>query len=327
MRNLRFEIARVSTPLRAAFAISRGAKTHAETVRVRLSDGTNAGRGECVPYARYGETVDSVVAALENLRGAVEAGLGRDALQSALPAGAARCALDCAMWDLEAKRAGRPVWQLAGLPEPKPFETAVTISFAEPEGMAEAAKAAPGTLLKLKLGGEGDLDRLRAVHAARPGARLILDGNEGLAADAYPALVAAAARLGAVLIEQPFPAGKDEQLLNRPGPVAVCADESAHTSADIQTLARSYDAVNVKLDKAGGFTEALAMVHAARRSGMGVMIGCMVASSLSMAPAALLASLADAADLDGPLWLAEDIGDGLIIREGIISPPTAALWG
>lgn len=327
MRNLRLEIAHVSSPLRASFAISRGAKTQAETVRVRLSDGDNAGRGECVPYARYGETVESVLEALEGMRGAVEAGLNRKALQSALPAGAARCALDCAMWDLEAKRAGRPVWQLAGLPEPKPFETAVTISLAEPEAMAEAAKAAPGNLLKLKLGGEGDIDRLRAVHNARPGARLIVDANEGLAPDAYPALASAALKLGVVLIEQPFPAGKDEALLKRPGPVAVCADESAHTSADIQTLARSYDAVNVKLDKAGGFTEALAMVRAARQSGMGVMVGCMVASSLSMAPAALLAGLADAADLDGPLWLAEDIADGLMIREGIISPPSAALWG
>ena len=327
MRNLRLEIAHVSSPLRASFAISRGAKTHAETVRVRLSDGTNAGRGECVPYARYGETVESVIAALEGVRGAVEAGLSREALQSVLQAGAARCALDCALWDLEAKTAGRPVWQLAGLPVPKPFETAVTISLAEPDAMAEAAKAAPGNLLKLKLGGEGDLDRLRAVHAARPGARLIVDGNEGLAADTYPAIAAAALKLGVVLIEQPFPAGKDDALLKRPGPVAVCADESAHTSADIQALARNYDAVNVKLDKAGGFTEALAMVHAARRSGMGVMVGCMVASSLSMAPAALLAALADAADLDGPLWLADDIADGLIIRDGMISPPVAALWG
>lgn len=327
MRNLRLEIAHVSSPLKASFAISRGAKTQAETVRLRLSDGEYAGRGECVPYARYGETVESVTAAIEGIRGAVEAGLSREALQSTLPAGAARCALDCALWDLEAKRAGRPVWQLAGLPEPKPLETAVTISLAEPEVMAEAAKAAPGNLLKLKLGGEGDLDRLRAVHAARPTARLIVDGNEGVAADAYPAIAAAALKLGVVLIEQPFPAGKDEALLKRPGPVAVCADESAHTSADIQTLARSYDAVNVKLDKAGGFTEALAMVRAARQSGMGVMVGCMVASSLSMAPAALLAGLADAADLDGPLWLAEDIADGLMIREGIISPPSAALWG
>ena len=327
MRNLRLEIAHVSSPLRAAFAISRGAKTQAETVRVRVSDSHNAGRGEGVPYARYGETVESVIAALESVRGQVEAGLDLAALQLALPAGAARCALDCALWDLEAKRTGRPVWQLAGLPAPKPIETALTISLADPAAMAEAATRAPGRLLKLKLGGPEDLDRIKAVHLARPDARLILDANEGLAPDAYPAIAAAAAKLGVVLIEQPFPAGKDDALIKRPGPVAVCADESAHTSGDIQMLARAYDAVNVKLDKAGGLTEALAMVRAARRSGMGVMVGCMVAGSLSMAPAVLLAGLADAADVDGPLWLEADIADGLAYTDGIVSPPSSALWG
>ena len=327
MRNLRLEIAHVSSPLRAAFAISRGAKTQAETVRVRVSDSHNAGRGEGVPYARYGETVESVIAALESVRGQVEAGLDLAALQLALPAGAARCALDCALWDLEAKRTGRPVWQLAGLPAPKPIETALTISLADPAAMAEAATRAPGRLLKLKLGGPEDLDRIKAVHLARPDARLILDANEGLAPDAYPAIAAAAAKLGVVLIEQPFPAGKDDALIKRPGPVAVCADESAHTSGDIQMLARAYDAVNVKLDKAGGLTEALAMVRAARQSGMGVMVGCMVAGSLSMAPAVLLAGLADAADVDGPLWLEADIADGLAYTDGIVSPPSSALWG
>jgi L-alanine-DL-glutamate epimerase-like enolase superfamily enzyme len=327
MRNLRLEIAHVSWPLRAAFAISRGAKTSAETVRVRLSDGENAGRGESVPYARYGETVESVIAAIESLRGRIEAGIGLYELQSALPAGAARCAVDCALWDLEAKQAGQPVWQRAGLPAPRPVETAVTISLADPAAMAEAAKTAPGRLLKLKLGGPEDIERIKAVHLARPDARLIVDGNEGLSPEAYPGLVMAAAKLGVALIEQPFPAGKDSTLLKRPGPVAVCADESAHTSADIQTLARAYDAVNVKLDKAGGFTEALAMVRAARQSGMGVMVGCMVASSLSMAPAVLLAGLADAADLDGPLWLEADIADGLTYTDGIVSPPSASLWG
>ncbi len=327
MRNLRLEIAHVSSPLRASFAISRGAKTQAETVRVRVSDNTNAGRGEGVPYARYGETVESVIAALESVRGEVEAGIDLATLQLALPAGAARCALDCALWDLEAKRSGRPVWQLAGLPEPKPIETALTISLADPAAMAEAAKRAPGRLLKLKLGGPEDLDRIKAVHLARPDARLILDANEGLAPDAYPAIAAAAAKLGVVLIEQPFPAGKDDALIKRPGPVAVCADESAHTSGDVQMLARAYDAVNVKLDKAGGLTEALAMVRAARQSGMGVMVGCMVAGSLSMAPAVLLAGLADAADVDGPLWLEADIADGLAFADGMVSPPGAALWG
>ena len=327
MRNRTLETAHVSSPLRAAFAISRGSKTHAETLQVRLTDGAHAGRGECVPYARFGETVESVMAAIESVRGAIEAGLDRAGLQTALPAGAARCALDCALWDLEAKQTGKPVWQIAGLPAPKPIETAVTISLDAPDAMAEAAKAAPGTLLKLKLGGAEDIDRIKAVHLARPEARLILDGNEGLSADAYPGLVRAAAKLGVVLIEQPFPADKDDALNKRPGLVAICADESAHTSADIQTLARSYDAVNVKLDKAGGLTEALAMVRTARQSGMGVMVGCMVAGSLSMAPAVLLAGLADAADVDGPLWLAEDIADGLTIAGAMVSPPSAALWG
>ena len=327
MRNLRLEIAHVSSPLRAAFAISRGAKTAAETVRVRLSDGEHAGRGESVPYARYGETVESVIAAIESLRTQIEAGITLNELQSALPAGAARCAVDCALWDLEAKQAGQPVWQRAGLPAPRPLETAVTISLAEPAAMAEAAKTAPGRLLKLKLGGPEDIERIKAVHLARPDARLIVDGNEGLSPEAYPGLVMAAAKLGVALIEQPFPSGKDSALVKRPGPVAVCADESAHTSADIQTLARAYDAVNVKLDKAGGFTEALAMVRTARQSGLGVMVGCMVASSLSMAPAVLLAGLADAADLDGPLWLEADIAEGLTYTDGVVSPPDASLWG
>lgn len=327
MRKRHLEIARLSAPLRAEFAISRGAKTHAETIRVRITEGSAAGRGECVPYARYGETPESVMAAIEGVRGHIEDGLDLAGLQTALPAGAARCALDCALWDLGAKLTGEPVWRHAGLPEPKPLETAITISLAAPEAMAEAARMAPGTLLKVKLGGPDDLARVEAVHRARPQARLILDANEGLAADTFPGIAKAAARLGVVLIEQPFPAGKDEALIRRPGPVALCADESAHTSADIQALARCYDAVNVKLDKAGGLTEALAMVRAARQSGMGVMIGCMIAGSLSMAPAVLLAGLADAADVDGPLWLAEDIADGLTFANGHVSPPTPALWG
>lgn len=327
MSKLLLEFSRISAPLKAPFAISRGVKTHAETVRVRLTDGAHAGRGECVPYARYDETPERVSAAIEAVRPQIEAGITREALQALMPAGAARCAVDCALWDLEAKRAGKPVWQLAGLPQPKPVETAVTLPLDTPQAMAEASVKAPGRLLKLKLGGGEDLDRIRAVHETRPDARLIVDANEGLAEDAYPALARSAARLGVVLIEQPFPAGKDSVLMKRPGPVAVCADESAHTSADIQTLAKSYDAVNVKLDKAGGLTEALAMVRAAKQSGMGVMVGCMVAGSLSMAPAVLLAGLADAADVDGPLWLAEDIDHGLSFADGQVAPPKPELWG
>lgn len=327
MSHRRLEIKEVSSPLKATFAISRGAKTTAETVRVHLSQDGRTGRGESVPYGRYGETVQSVTAQIEAIRVEIEAGLSREALQARLKPGAARCAVDCALWDLEAKLSGKPVWQLAGLPEPKPVETAVTISLDTPDAMAAAAKAAPGRLLKLKLGGPEDMARIEAVHAARPDARLIVDANEGLNAGDLPALVKHAAALGVVLIEQPFPAGKDAALMKRPGAVAICADESAHTSADIQTLARMYDAVNVKLDKAGGLTEALTMVRAARGAGLGVMVGCMVASSLSMAPAVLLASLADAADLDGPLWLAEDVEGGLVYTDGFVSPPGAGLWG
>jgi len=324
-RNL--EISAISSPLKVAFTISRGAKTSAETVRVTLSEGAKQGRGECVPYTRYGETIDGVVAAIEAARPQVEAGIGRQELLSLMPAGAARCAVDCAMWDLEAKLSGKPVWQLAGLPEPKPVETAVTVSLDTPEAMAAAAKTTQGRLLKLKLGGPDDLARIEAVHAARPDARLIVDANEGLNADQLPAIAGAAARLGVVLIEQPFPAGKDDGLMRQPGPVAICADESAHTSAELQDLARRYDAVNVKLDKTGGLTEALAMVRAARECGLGVMVGCMVAGSISLAPAVLLAALADAADVDGPLWLKEDVPHGLEFSDGMVAPPSRDLWG
>lgn len=321
------EIAEISTPLKKAFTISRGAKTSAETISVTIREDDATGRGECVPYARYGETMSGVRAAIERVRSQIEAGTSRQELQSLLPAGAARCALDCALWDLEAKQSGKPVWQLAGLPEPTPIETAVTVSLDAPEAMAESAKATQGRLLKLKLGGPEDLDRIEAVHAARPDARLIVDGNEGLLPDQFPYIARQAARLGVVMIEQPFAADHDDALLRRPGPVAVCADESAHTSAGVQDLAKRYDAINVKLDKTGGLTEAIATVRAARACGLGVMVGCMVAGSLSMAPAILLAQLADAADLDGPIWLEEDLADGLSYADGQVSPPSPALWG
>jgi L-Ala-D/L-Glu epimerase len=321
------DITVLAAPLQAAFTISRGAKTVAHTVLVTLHEGDTRGRGECVPYARYQETTASVVAEIEALRVDLEAGLSREALQSRLQAGAARCAVDCALWDLEAKLTGVPVWQRAGLPPPRALETAVTIGLDTPEAMAAAAAASPGGLLKLKIGGPEDLKRVEAVHAARPDARLILDANEGLLPDQFAPLVARAARLGVVLIEQPFAAGDDDALLRRPGSIAVCADESAHTSADLQALATRYDAVNVKLDKTGGLTEALAMVRAARTCGMGVMVGCMVAGSISMAPAVLLAGLADAADVDGPLWLSEDVAHGLTYDAGMVAPPERELWG
>ena len=327
MRRRTLSIEAISSPLKADFVISRGAKTCAETVQVSLTENGKIGRGECVPYARYGETDTGVVAAIEAIRSDIENGMSREDLQARLPAGAARCAIDCALWDLEAKLQNRPVWQLAGLPEPAPIETAVTVSLDTPEMMAKAATEIDGTLLKLKLGGPEDLSRVEAVHEARPDAELILDANEGLEPTQLPALSQAAAELGVVLIEQPFPVGKDDALTRRPGPVAVCADESAHTSTDIQTLAQRYDAVNIKLDKTGGLTEAIAMVRAARASGMIVMIGCMVAGSLSMAPAVLLGGLADAVDLDGPMWLKQDIANGLTYSSGMVHPPKPALWG
>ena len=324
---MKLSIDHISSPLRSAFAISRGAKTSAETVRVTLESNEIRARGECVPYPRYGETIESVVEQIGEYRHQIERGLSREELQSAMPPGAARCALDCALWDFEAKGSGRPVWQLAGLPEPKPIETAVTISMDTPSVMAKAAQEISGKLLKLKLGSADDIDRISAVHQARPNARLILDANEGMDAATFMDLAAEATKLGAVLIEQPFPAEADRLLQNKAAPVAICADESAHTSTDIETLVKRYDVVNVKLDKAGGLTESIKMVRSARSAGMGVMIGCMVAGSISMAPAVLLGAIADVVDLDGPLWLAEDVAHGLEYHAGFVNAPLRELWG
>ena len=290
------------------------------------SNGIRA-RGECVPYARYGETIESVMAEIESLREEIERGITLEALQTAMPAGAARCGVDCALWDFEAKRTDTPVWKLAGLLEPKPVETAETLSMASPEEMAIAARNVAGNLIKLKLGSAEDVERVKAVHYARPEARLVLDANEGFDSQTFPEIAAEAVNFGAVLIEQPYPAGKDSALGKYAGPIAICADESAHTSADIEHLVKLYDVVNVKLDKAGGLTEALKMVRAAKAAGMGVMIGCMVGGSLSMAPGVLLGTLADVVDLDGPLWLAGDIENGLVYRDGFIEPPLRNLWG
>lgn len=327
MPMLEMKITPVSSPLKAAFAISRGSKSTAETVMVELNDGKHIGRGECVPYARYKESRVSVVAQLTGIQKEIENGLSREDLQRRLPAGAARCAVDCAMWDLEAKQSGKPVWQLANLPKPKALPTTMTLSLAAPEEMAAAAKATPAKILKLKLGGPDDLVRVEAVHRARPDAKLILDGNEGVSPADFPSLVRKASELGVILIEQPFPAGDDLALLKRPGRVAICADESVHTRNDLQRLSRKYDAVNIKLDKAGGLTEALAMLEEAKRCGLSTMVGCMVAGSLSMAPALILGQAADVIDLDGPLWLAEDVPHGLKYNNGKVSSPTKALWG
>ena len=324
---LKLTIDHVSSPLRTAFAISRGAKTSAETVRVTLESNGIRARGECVPYTRYDETIESVVDQIETARRDIERKISLEELQLALPAGAARCAVDCALWDFEAKSTGTPVWSLAGLPEPRRLETAETVSLASPAEMAENAKKVSGRILKLKLGSEDDLARVTAVHDVRPDARLILDANEGMDPSTFPEIAANFVGKGVALIEQPYRAGEDSALTKYASPIAVCADESAHTSDDIEALVKLYDVVNIKLDKAGGLTEALKMAQAAKTAGMGVMVGCMVASSLSMAPATLLGHLADVVDLDGPLWLANDIENGLTYHGGFIEPPSRQLWG
>jgi L-Ala-D/L-Glu epimerase len=315
-------------PIAGSFAISRGSKTEALTVVAELSDGVARGRGECVPYARYGESVDSVRAQIEAMRPQLGAGIDRRGLQTAMPPGAARNALDCAFWDLEAKRTKRPVHELAEIPAPLALTTAYTISLAAPEAMAETAKGAAGrSLLKIKLGAEGDSARIAAVRAAAPQAALIVDANEGWNESNVAANVAACAEAGVVLIEQPLPEGQDQALAHMRRPIPVCADESVHDRSSLSALSGRYDAVNIKLDKAGGLTEALAMVAEARRQGFTIMVGCMVATSLSMAPAILIAQQARFIDLDGPLLLSRDRPNGLRYADSMVFPPSPVLWG
>jgi L-alanine-DL-glutamate epimerase-like enolase superfamily enzyme len=293
-----------------------------------LSDGSHRGRGECVPYARYGETVEQVAAAIEAMAADVARGLDRTGLQAAMPGGAARNALDCALWDLAAKRAGRPVHELAGLAPPKPLTTAYTISLGTPDAMAlAAAKAADRALLKVKLGGGDDGARIAAVRRAAPNAELIVDANEGWTPDDLAMNLAACAQAGVTLIEQPLPAGRDEALTGLARTVPICADESVHGSASLPALVGKYDAVNIKLDKAGGLTAALAMAQEAERLGFTLMVGCMVATSLAMAPAVLVAQRARVVDLDGPLLLARDRPDGLRYEGSLVHPATPTLWG
>jgi len=315
-------------PIAGTFAISRGTKTQASVVVAELTDGRHRGRGECVPYARYGETVEGVVEAIAALGDDIAHGLDRGALQQTMRAGAARNALDCAFWDLAAKRAGRPVHELAGLPPLKPLVTAYTISLATPAAMAEqASKAAGRALLKVKLGGAEDPARISAVRRAAPRAQLIVDANEAWTGDNLPDNLAACAQAGVTLVEQPLPADGDEVLARIRRPLPVCADESAHARASLPGLVGKYDAVNIKLDKAGGLTEALAMVKDAERLGFVLMAGCMVATSLAMAPAMLVAQRARVVDLDGALLLARDRPDGLRYEDSLVHPPTPALWG
>jgi L-alanine-DL-glutamate epimerase-like enolase superfamily enzyme len=317
-----------SFPIAGTFTISRGSKTEAEVVTCTISEDGHAGRGECVPYRRYGETLEGVVAAIEAMRSAVEGGVNRDELLAAMPAGAARNAIDCALWDLEAKTTGVAVSERLRL-APRALETAYTLSLGTPESMAaQARENAARPLLKVKIGGgDGDIERIRAVRQAAPASRLILDANEGWTEETVAANLTAAAELGVALIEQPLPAGRDGILATIAHPVPICADESVHAAKDLPALKGLYDAVNIKLDKAGGLTEALRLRDEARRLGFGVMVGCMVGTSLAMAPAVLLAQDADFVDLDGPLLLARDRVPGLTYQGSLVSPPERGLWG
>ncbi|MCV3737379.1 dipeptide epimerase [Rhizobium sp. TRM96647] len=315
-------------PIAGSFTISRGSKTEAVVVTCRLTADGYTGQGECVPYPRYGESVESVLAEIEAARPAIEAGLSREELGRTMRAGAARNAVDCALWDLEAKRAGEPAWTRINDAEPQPQVTAYTISLGEPEAMAaQTAQHAHRALLKVKVGTADDTSRIRAVRAAAPASRIILDANEGWAEETLARHLAICAECDIALVEQPLPAGNDEALRHVERKVLVCADESVHLSADLAALADRYDAINIKLDKAGGLTEALALRDEARRLGLKVMVGCMVGSSLAMAPAVLLAQGADFVDLDGPLLLARDREPALRYEGSLVFPPKASLWG
>src|SRR5262245_11591227 len=325
MTSLKIEAWAESWPIAVSFAIARGSKREANVVIARVSDSSLAGRGECVPYARYGESVETVLAAI-----AATPADGRDRVTLArrLPAGAARNALDCALWDYQAKRAGQSAASLAGIGPLKALTTAYTISLDDAGAMAAKAAAARHLpLLKLKLGGAGDDERLRQVRAACPATRLIADANESWSKDLLAPLLAAAAETGVELVEQPLPADADAALAAIPRRVPVCADESLHTRAELDRLVGRYDALNIKLDKAGGLTEALALAAAARTRGFKLMVGSMVATSLSMAPATLLAQGADWVDLDGPLLLARDREPRLHYQGALLQPPTPELWG
>ncbi len=310
--------------LAQVFTISRGSRTEAKVLTVKVEKDGQVGWGECVPYARYNETLESVT---EEIRG-LPAAFDRDMLQGLLPSGAARNAVDCALWDLEAKLAGKRAWELVGLPAPKPEITAYTLSLAEPAEMqAQAAKNAFRPLLKIKLGTPDDMARLEAVRAGAPDSTIIVDANEGWSAEVYAELAPHLVRLGVALVEQPLPSGEDEALIGMERPVPVCADESCHDRESLSKLKGKYDVVNIKLDKTGGLTEALKLREAALAEGYKVMVGCMVGSSLAMAPATLVAQGAMVTDLDGPLLLAEDRDVPLLFDAAGVHGPDAALWG
>jgi L-alanine-DL-glutamate epimerase-like enolase superfamily enzyme len=321
---MQIDVTRDVFKLAQVFTIARGSRTEAQVLTVKLNDGQHVGWGECLPYARYGESLQSVTDEITGLPDA----FSRFDLYDLLPAGAARNAVDCALWDLEAKRAGSPVWELAGLDAPGPEITAYTLSLDTPEAMkAQAALHAFRPLLKIKLGTPDDMPRLEAVRAGAPKSKIIVDANEGWSAEVYADLAPHLVRLGVELVEQPLPAGEDHALLGMQRPVPVCADESCHDRSSLADLKGKYDVVNIKLDKTGGLTEALALRDAAIAQGYEVMVGCMVGSSLAMAPATLVAQGASVVDLDGPLLLAEDRDEPLIFDNAGVHPPSAILWG
>jgi L-alanine-DL-glutamate epimerase-like enolase superfamily enzyme len=315
-------------PISGVFAIARGSRTEARVVTCTLTENDHRGRGECVPYARYGESVESVLEQIHAMTSDIANGMDRRQLRKAMPAGAARNALDCALWDLEAKRSGVRCHASACHKPPMPLSTAMTISIDTPQEMAAHARAnANRPVLKVKVGGENDAARIHAVASAAPNSRLILDANEGWTPDNLHENMMVAAEFHVALIEQPLPVGQDAMLATMPRPVPICADESLHTIGDLAALAGRYDTVNIKLDKTGGLTEALELRDAARKLGFGVMVGCMVGTSLAMAPAVLLAQDADYVDLDGPLLLARDREPGLLYTGSLVSPPRPELWG
>lgn len=310
--------------LKQAFTISRGSRMQADVITVRIHDGIHEGWAESVPYARYGETLDTVTAQIETLPSTIT----RRDLPDALPAGAARNAVDCALWDLEAKQTGIPVWERAGLSRPVPVQTAFTISLGSPEAMRAAAKAnAFRPIIKIKLGTPDDIPRLEAVRKGAPNAKLVVDANEGWRLQDLEKLLPRLHGLGVVVIEQPLPAKDDAALEHLSSPIPICADESCHTAADLPKIQRRYQMANIKLDKTGGLTEALLLRHEAMSQNLSIMVGCMVGSSLAMAPAVLLAQSVDLVDLDGPLLLAEDREQALTYEGSTVHPPQHKLWG
>jgi len=330
------KVTQESWPIDGSFTISRGTKTTADVVTVVIACDGICGSGECVPYARYGETIDSVIAQVNSQQSLIDSAIAgltgfaeiRATIQSSLPAGAARNAIDCALWDLEAKQSGRRVWEIANIESPKSVVTAYTLSLDTPEKMhASSVKHSARPLLKLKLAGEGDIERVAAVRSGAPESKIIVDANEGWSIAEYDSMVARLHDLGVSMIEQPLPVADDAALASVERPVTLCADESCHDLATLEGLVGRYDMINIKLDKTGGLTEALALQRAAVEQGFEIMIGCMVATSLAMAPATLLTSDAAVVDLDGPLLLAKDRQHALDYSDFSVAPPHANLWG